>query len=364
VSWPIEQAAALNEKHHLASRLTRLLVWRLDPIETDIALTFKYDSHSGLGAVGVRSRAEDWLGPGARMELAAAYLNPDENNLAARWSVARGPWRAHVSGKLERRWRQSFYGLGSATDVADESLANRRLQGAEVAVGWRGLALDTYLRHVSMRHPGDDGVPVEETFPALWEQARESEYASAEVSWTWDRRDDGEFSRRGTYLCVLGGANVARTAGDADYRHYGAHGQGYLDLRHGRTLAARAWVEGIDGSDLDQVPYTEWPTLGGSQLMRGYDTHRFTDATALLLSLEYRWPVFDVVTARLFCDWGTVAPQWSQLQPNRIDPAYGLGLVARLHGKHSLALQIAHGEEWELYLGTGATFSAPDRRQR
>lgn len=356
VSWPFEQGAALNEKHHLASRLTRLLVWRLDEFETDIALTFGYASETGLGAIGVRTRADDWIGTGARLDLAAAYIDGDQSHVSARLSQG-GDWRWNAGARLTRDRRQSFYGFGPDTTPDDRFRADRHVKVIEANAGWRGLAAGGYLRRVTLHERPPDA-------PPFWAQAETAEYASAEASWTWDRRDDGEFSRRGAYLRVLGGLDAARTAGDADYRHYGVQAQGYLDLRHGRALATRLWAEAIDGDDLTRVPYTEWPALGGSQLLRGYDNHRFADARALLLSAEYRWPVFAMVSARLFTDWGAVAPSWSRLRADRIDPAYGLALVARLHRRHSVALQVARGEEWQVYVGTALTFTALDRQQR
>lgn len=368
VTLPLEELAALNEKHSLSTLLARLFVWRVDPVDTDITVTFGYDSQLGPSAIGLRTTADDWLGTGGDLRAEAAYLAPAENFLLLAWTRAAGAFALRASGSLEHDWKAPFFGLGPDAP-RERARADRRLAVADVQAAWparstQQVMVGAYGRAQALFAPSS-GRSVARQYPGPWEQARRARYAGAYAAWRLDTRPDGEFSRHGARLGLEGGLNQAHEGNDADYRHLALEAQAHVDLRRGRTLVVRGWAETVDADAPEHVPYTELPALGGRRTVRGYETSRFTDTTALVLGAEYRWPVLSTVQAQLFCDWGTVSPDLATLRLAATEPSVGLALVGRLRGDHSVVLQVARSPEtWRVYVGSGLSFTMPERRWR
>ncbi|MGH8014897.1 MAG: hypothetical protein ACREBV_01760 [Candidatus Zixiibacteriota bacterium] len=85
-----------------------------------------------------------------------------------------------------------------------------------------------------------------------------------------------------------------------DLRHY-------LELFKKRTLALRVLVESVDISDNSTpLPFYLKSGLGGPDNLRGYRQSRFLDNDVVLASLEYRYPLLEVIDAFVFVDEGRV----------------------------------------------------------
>jgi Omp85 superfamily domain len=112
------------------------------------------------------------------------------------------------------------------------------------------------------------------------------------------------------------------------------------------------WVFGVRATvhttqaDADQViPYHLLPTLGGSNLHRGYPDFRFQDKHMMLLTAEYRWLPSRIIDMAIFVDSGKVAASRSDLDFNGLRTAYGIGI--RFHGPNftPLRIDVARGDE-------------------
>lgn len=112
-----------------------------------------------------------------------------------------------------------------------------------------------------------------------------------------------------------------------------------------RVLALRARLDRVMALGSGQIPYADLPTLGGSQRLRGYHRGSLRGQGALLLSAEYRYPVWDTWNAVLFWDEGQAFDRYGQLEPGRLHTAYGAGLVLRTSRAFLLSLHLAHSAE-------------------
>ncbi len=90
-------------------------------------------------------------------------------------------------------------------------------------------------------------------------------------------------------------------------------------------LITRVRLEGVTGA-VDQVPFTELPSLGGGNFLRGYPFERFRDRVAALASLEYQWDLSHFVDARLFTDVGRVYSSLDELSLHDLRVGFGGGL--------------------------------------
>jgi len=85
-----------------------------------------------------------------------------------------------------------------------------------------------------------------------------------------------------------------------DLRHY-------LELFKKRTLALRALLESHDiTGNSPALPFYLKSSLGGAENLRGYRNGRFLDNDLALVSIEYRYPLLEMIDAFLFLDEGRV----------------------------------------------------------
>jgi hypothetical protein len=116
-------------------------------------------------------------------------------------------------------------------------------------------------------------------------------------------------------------------AGDpSDTLRYGLDLQRYVDLYLGdRVLVLRGYLEGVT-ADLDSIPFTELPRLGGSRLMRGYPRNRFRDRSVTAFTAEYRFPISRTFSAFAYLDGGGAWRKLADFDPRELHPGYGGGI--------------------------------------
>jgi hypothetical protein len=135
-------------------------------------------------------------------------------------------------------------------------------------------------------------------------------------------------------------------------RLYGALGVPINLLWHTHVLwlygaTALAWQRGSV-----PVPFSELPTLGGPNDLRGFRFQDFRDYTSLFFTAEYRWPIYMWADAALFVDYGGVFGQnFIGFAGFRMQPDVG-GSIRMFTSQHFyLRVQLAYG------FGEGFNFS-------
>jgi outer membrane protein assembly factor BamA len=179
-----------------------------------------------------------------------------------------------------------------------------------------------------------------------------------------DYRDREGFTSSGFYLeAFAGGAPVHEKW---RYAHYGLEIAGFIDLyRKTRVLELRVALEGVEGN-LDEIPFSELPRLGGPNRLRGYELERFRDERIILGSLEYHYPVHKNVSGELFVDVGRVVPSYRDLFSGdsfeeHWKVGYGGGLIVGTEEDMILRLDISYGSALMVYLSTEPLMAFQDR---
>lgn len=155
---------------------------------------------------------------------------------------------------------------------------------------------------------------------------------------------------RGWFLSVFGG--YAAVSGDAasDYVRYGADLQRLIPLWGDmRTLVLRAFTEAVTG-DLDELPFTALPTLGGDQLLRGYDFDRFRDRVIGMVSAEYQIRIARTFSGFFFTDLGRPWRDWGDVTADELRLGFGAGLQAHTGNTFLLRAQIASSIDGGIFL--------------
>ena len=79
----------------------------------------------------------------------------------------------------------------------------------------------------------------------------------------------------------------------------------YLNLWRKRILAFRAYIEHLNNiADNSPTPIYLRSSLGGFENLRGYNRNRFIDNDVVVISVEYRYPIWQKFDAFLFLDQG------------------------------------------------------------
>ncbi len=373
---PLYWLARLEETHHPIRRLTSLFAWNLAPVDTRMSARFGYETGLGLTLVGLHAESEDWFGTGVDYDLTAGYLNTRNNLFELELHGREDDFWASVLTRFERKDNRPFYGLGpDAPDIRTDY--HRQFLLAEVALharpaeGWL-VEGAVFQRHTDLDEPdegledlGDDDHPTTRSIhPTLFGRAEANRYEGVELRVSRDTRDAGDFSTRGWFVELVGGADFASAYDDADYRHYSAEVQLFRDVWRGRGFALRLYAEGVDADRPDRIPFTELPSVGGRRTLRGFASDRFRDLRAGVATLEYRYPVTDWLQGRLFADAGQVAPSWSAFRADDLSVSGGAALAVDYKGMR-MAIQYARSEEGgHLYVGTGSVFGLDPRRRR
>jgi outer membrane protein assembly factor BamA len=138
-----------------------------------------------------------------------------------------------------------------------------------------------------------------------------------------------------------------------NYGRFGVEGVGHIDLYRGdRVLVLRTVHEAIGGKE-ETIPFTEMARLGGPTHLRGFRSDRFRDNVSLMGTIEYHWPIHEILAGVLFLEAGQVASRYADLVDVREwHGSGGGGLFFRSKGSRILALELAYGEGLEFVVTT------------
>jgi len=92
-------------------------------------------------------------------------------------------------------------------------------------------------------------------------------------------------------------------------------------------------------------------TLGGSQRLRGYERGAFRGEGALLLSAEYRYPIWDTWHAYLFWDEGQIFNKYDEVEVGRFRSSFGGGVNLRTEEAFLIGFRIGHSKERKALVG-------------
>jgi hypothetical protein len=143
---------------------------------------------------------------------------------------------------------------------------------------------------------------------------------------------------------------TARVGTDLDgdqgfvFTRYGAELALFLDLDgHNRVIGIAPRIDYAEGINGD-VPFTELAILGGNEAMRGFAKGRFRGESALVVPVQYAWPIAVSTDGLLFWEMGGVfGPQFEGFRFDRLHGSFGLGARARFQRDSALDLLVAWG---------------------
>ncbi len=144
---------------------------------------------------------------------------------------------------------------------------------------------------------------------------------------TWDTRDnmfyatDGEFYKASLMVYSKAfGSNLNVTRLTVDLRNFYALGGKHI-------LALQVYGDMTWGD----TPFQIMPSLGGSDILRGYYKGRYRDKMMMCAQAEYRFPIYKWLKGTAFAGVGDVANDLDRFDISQSKVAYGAGLRARVN---------------------------------
>jgi len=368
---PVRGAVWANEKYKIAKTARRWLF--NDDMTIGVYPLAFFESSQGV-LLGAQLTAEvtpdDYIkvfagvGTAAGLRASAEYLmlNRLDGRLDAQFNV-----------EYDQRGQRRFYGFGNADEVDtqppmpidpfDEDVAFRTFYKDKLA---RASALgDLEVLHnffvdgaasIARRDRADSsrGPPIQDVYmpSSLIDFDRYNAFY-AEGQLRYDSRGPAsEWQPRmlwstGTLAAVHGGYSILDT--DESFFRYGFDVQQFFPIgANPRVLSVRLESEAIT-ADIDEVPFTEVPSLGGRRWLRGYAIDRFRDKVAAVGTVEYQWDLARWLYASVYVDVGRVYPSWSDLTFDGLRAGYGFSLEAQSHQSLIARVSVASSIDGDVF---------------
>jgi outer membrane protein assembly factor BamA len=371
---PLRGGAYLLERYQLRDRLERLLF--SDDGSLGVYPTAFVETHLGWN-VGLHVVDSNLLGHGEHVALGVGFGGQYEQTYDAKLTT--GSLLDRVTLGLRTTYqvydRSDFFGIGNAhlsgvptgpidalgneTAVATrfgQHVTHAEVYGSGQVIGPLSLGAALALT----RRTFEDHADLQGTFARTTDVYTPmslvgfdsgANNAYGEISALVDTRDVASryISRAapstGWWATGFVGVTRGRDQDPSHYTRYGADIRRYIDLYHGdRVLVLRGYFEGVT-AQLDQIPFTDLPRLGGNELLRGFEIDRFRDRVVAMASIEYDFPVHYCVNAYGFVDGGRVANDIGGLDPSELHYGWGAGLQVQSLNAFLLRAQIAHSTD-------------------
>jgi hypothetical protein len=146
---------------------------------------------------------------------------------------------------------------------------------------------------------------------------------------------------------VLGQVWTGLQAGVVDphptFLRVGFDVQPFIDVYRGNRILHLRLRGATALGPISQIPFLDLPSLGGSQLLRGYNPNRFRGRVTLLASVEYRYPIQESFAAYVFSDVGQVWPGWQDITMSSFREDIRIGFGAGLQ-VYSATLPLFRGQ--------------------
>lgn len=314
---PIVHAITKAEEVRLFHRIEDLLTFA-DRRAAILPIAYYSDGRGFWG--GFHFFFNDWGVEGHRFQAQAGVGTKGAVLVRAEdsWDVFEDDaGRVSFGAAYERDPSLAFTGLGSGTDVDDETFFTSQKIEAQTKLevslgGLSSFSVGFDYHHGRLlaegREPAlEDGplAPLEDDLTGFddW-----FDLIALRMSVTLDTRDpDREFSSgSGFRWSTWGSSHVGIDDPQMVFFKYGTRPGVLLDLSGvNHVLSLSVHAEALSKVHGEDPPLTEYVSLGGPHLMRGFRAGRFRGESALVYSLAYSWPALAFADALLFTDFGS-----------------------------------------------------------
>ncbi len=347
------------DESHTVQRIAKLFGPRRGPF--GVLMQFQAGGLSGLGG-GFSLEHDAFFSPSNKFRLSGSTTDNGTHRarLGLRFLSA-SDGEVDVGAGYRLRPNARYFGLGPETEESFESYYEQELAWLGVSYR-RGIGANLYLHgdalasSIAAAGPrGDDYLPITDRFrdalPTGFGSTSQGLTFGASVTHltvteTGRPTHGGSRRLRATYFTGIG-------ADSSSFWSYRVDLQQFLQLwypYHG--LALRTHMSWIDPVGSVPIPYQRLMTNDDPDLIRGYRDFRWRDRGMVVLSAEYRWPLWVVnhpdalgLDIYLHTDVGQVFSESDQIKLDNLAASWGLGLRLLSAGGFVLRAEFARSNE-------------------
>jgi len=357
IRWPITTGITLAEKHHVFNRVTRFFTFNEG--KGGLFPTFFVDF--GLyPSMGLYFYNDDLFVPGNDLVVQAGFWPTGWYHFAVtdRFKVFRND-QGTVTLRGEFVWRPDFVFTGVGPDsVSDEYWFGARQTEVEASLrtslkDLNRVSFGLFYRNVMIE--GGDSPSVDDTSAPFAGDLQKNmpgygetyNLLTARLRFELDTRSPDRVFTPGSGLRLELFGSISVDPGDPElsFARFGAEAAGFLDLSGiNHVVALRLYAEMLETIGDSVVPVTERITLGGAEHMRGFLDGWLRGDSALVLTLDYRYPVWTFLDANLFVSFGNVFNgRYEEIQIKKMMMCWGIGLRSNTSRDVSFDVLLAFG---------------------
>jgi len=236
------------------------------------------------------------------------------------------------------------------SDVENREEARRRFWDLEFETGasleWHHMDWFTTKYSLSYKRVNMRMIDEENTLtPELVDGLGVSKYFISNADFIIDKRGGDIRLDRGYHLTFSGGYGRQIDGKEFDFFRYLTEANVLLPLKRGRRFIIKGLIERYESTEAGTVPFFELPNLGADNRLRGFPNRRFVNRGILVLTGEYRYPIWDEFDMVFFWDEGQAFDRFGEVGLARFKTSAGFGLhVVETSGVIS-KLEIAFSSE-------------------
>ncbi len=364
--WPLTKGITLAEEHYLFNKVERFFTFSDGDGGLFPTLFFDFGLSPSMGLYFFHDNV---IVEGHNVSLQLGYWPRDWLHVIINDSfLVFKDSSGTVGTRVEVVYRPDkvFFGLGPFSRQQDERFY--RLQQTEVELGLRAklkglhrFSAGLFYRNTKILNgddPGidDPGTPFDVT-NALEVPGYGETYnlLQAELKFELDSRSPDRISRPGSGVRLELFGSFAVDPGDPELRfaRYGGEAAGFLDVTgDNHVLALRVYTELLESVGDTPVPFTERIALGGDEHMRGFLEGRLRGDSAVVVTLDYRYPIWSFLDANLFVSMGNAfLGRFEYMHIKRMIMSWGLALRSNTSRNVSFDIMVGFGsnrlEQWD-----------------
>ncbi len=144
---------------------------------------------------------------------------------------------------------------------------------------------------------------------------------------TWDNRDNFFYPTQGEFYKFSLLVNNKIFGSRLNFSRVTIDLRNYYPIIAGHLISLQAYGDFTWGD----TPFQLLPSMGGSDILRGYYKGRYRDKSLIAIQMEYRFPIYNWLKGTLFGSTGDVADEIDDFILKEFKYSYGLGLRARVN---------------------------------
>lgn len=327
----------------------------LDILSSDDGRRGISPTYSSAAGGGLKFYQQGLLTPDSKLSISAtAGLRKRQQYQIKLRNVAFGRTNLQILAKYHFQPDESFYGLGPGSRKEDRTNYANALVTAQLDAGilinaqnriglTAGFDRNEISRGRNSRYPSTTEAASLASLPGI---ETESRMARLELEIAHDSRNHPGIPISGFEIMLRGGVFRQIDDDEFGFTRFAADISRYFHLFHNRTLKLRLAAEFTDTFGNRQIPFYYLSEIGRSETVRGFDRGRLRDKDMALGSVEYIYPIWEMIRAHLFFDTGTVAPNiLKDFDKRNLKNGYGIAFSFRNEAGVATDFTIGHSRD-------------------